>query len=61
MTNEQIREKLATCKIAENAINKQMSAENYKIKEAKKKIKKLAIQVSKNMKYRNSLIDKLKK
>lgn len=61
MTNDQIRERLALCKQAENKINKEMSFLNYTIKECQKKKKKLAIQVSKNMRYRNQLIDKLKK
>ncbi len=61
MTNEQIREKLALCKQSENAINKELSRLEWTIKDAKKKKAKLAIQVSKNMRYRNSLINKLKR
>ena len=60
MTNEKIRERLEECRKAENKLNKEMSRLSYEIKVAYKKKMKLAIRVSKNMKYRNSLINQLK-
>jgi hypothetical protein len=59
MTKEQIRERLILCHQAEDAINKDMGNLNKIIKDAEKKKIKLAKQVSKNMLYRNKLIQKL--
>lgn len=60
MTTEQIRERLLLCHQSENEINRQIGKIDCQIKEAHKKKKKLALQVSKNMRYRNSLILKIK-
>ncbi len=59
MTTEQIRERLLLCHQAENSINKELSRLDKVIKDANKKKTALAKRVSKNMKYRNSLIAKL--
>lgn len=59
MTIEQIRERLILCHQAENEINRKMSVLQATIKHSEKEKKKLALQVSKNMRYRNSLINKL--
>lgn len=61
MTTEEIRERLRDCKVAENAINTQLTGLDKTIKDCQKQKKKLAMLVSKNMKYRNSLIEKLNK
>lgn len=59
MTKEQIRERLILCHQSEDAINKQIGHLDKTIKDAEKKKVKLAKQVSKNMLYRNKLINKL--
>lgn len=60
MTQDQIRKRLTDCHDAENKMNKEMSDLYWQIKTAIKRREKLFKQVSKNMKYRNSLINKLK-
>lgn len=59
MNKKQIREKLSELKQAENALNKEGSRLNFIIKDAERKKKKVAKQVSANMRYRNRLINKL--
>jgi hypothetical protein len=59
MTKEQIRERLAKCHKEELSLNKQMGAIGKHIGFLERRKAKLAKLVSKNMKYRNSLIAKL--
>lgn len=54
-----IRNKLKNLHEQENELNKQMGKLNGQIKALQKKKDKLAKQVSNNMRYRNSLINKL--
>lgn len=60
MTTEQIRERLLLCHQAEDEINKRMGRIDAQIKGLNKDKAKLAKQVSSNMRYRNTLILKLK-
>lgn len=59
-SNDQIRERLAKCKLTEKHFNAELSYWDKLIKTANKKKKKIAKQISKNMLYRNNLINKLK-
>lgn len=59
MTKEQMKERLSNCHLAENSLNKQMGKLDYTIKESQRQKKKLAVKISKNMKYRNGLIERL--
>jgi len=60
MTNEQIRERLQALHKAENELNKELSTHHKEIMWRLKKKEVLTKQISKNMKYRNYLINKLK-
>ena len=59
MTKEKIRERLKICHEQEDELNKQMGKLNATICTCRRKIKKLAKNVSKNMLYRNKLIGEL--
>lgn len=59
MTTEQIRKKLLDLHIRENELNRKISKADNTIKGCRKEIEKLAKKVSKNMRYRNILINKL--
>lgn len=59
LTTELIRERLKKCHADENAMNKELSKLDWTIKDCNKKKIKLAAKISKNMKYRNLLINKL--
>jgi len=61
MTQEQIREKLFNCHKTENDYNREMAKLDLQIKSIEKRKAALARKVSKNMRYRNSLIEKLLK
>jgi len=59
MTPEQIKSLLAKCHINEDNLNKEMSDNNKKILLLRKRNGKIAVMVSKNMKFRNQLIQML--
>jgi hypothetical protein len=59
MTTEQIRGKLKLLHEAENEINKKIAKADVIIKGLIKEKATLGLRVSKNMKYRNKLINKL--
>lgn len=59
LSNDQIRERIALCKENEKHLNNQLASCDKTIKEAKKRKQKLVKQVSKNMLYRNRLIEKI--
>lgn len=59
ITTEQIREKLKILHKHENEFNRKIAKADQTIKGCQKEIKKLAKQVSKNMLYRNKLINQL--
>lgn len=59
MTTEQIREKLLQLHIQENDLNRNIARLDCEIKGRRKLIATLAKKVSKNMKYRNDLINRL--
>lgn len=59
MTTEQIRSKLKILHDQENELNRKMAAADNKIKGLRKEISKHAKMVSKNMLYRNKLINQL--
>ncbi len=59
MTTEQIREKLLVLHKKEDELNRKIAKADNTIKGCRKEKEKWAKQVSKNMKYRNSLINKL--
>lgn len=59
MTTQQIRQRLLLCHQSENELNREIGKLDNTIKDARKKKIKLAKAVSKNMRYRNSLILKL--
>ena len=54
-------EKILQSHIQEDEYNKEIGLIDKQIKQLSKKKKSLAIKISKNMKHRNILIDKLKK
>lgn len=60
MTQQQIREKLSSCHKTENGYNKEMAKLDLQIKGIIKRKISLARKISKNMRYRNSLIERLK-
>lgn len=60
MTTEQIRERLLLLHKEEDELNKKMGSIDAQIKGLNKDKAKLAKQVSSNMRYRNTLISKLK-
>lgn len=60
MTTEQIRERLLLLHKAEDELNRKIGSIDAQIKGLTKDKAKLAKQVSSNMRYRNTLISKLK-
>lgn len=60
MTQEQIREKLSSCHKTENGYNREMAKLDLQVKAIEKRKIVLARKISKNMRYRNRLIEKLK-
>jgi len=59
MTQEQIKNKLLQLHRKENEMNKVLSNLDKQMKDAQKKKNKVAKMISSNMKYRNTLINKL--
>lgn len=59
MTKEQIKQRLTECHESENILNKELTRLDWTIKQTIKKKLKIAKKVSKNMKYRNVLINQL--
>ena len=59
MSTEQLKEKLLQLHRQENVMNKEMSKIDRQIFDLEKKKTKISKMVSSNMKYRNTLINKL--
>lgn len=59
MNTEQLKEKLLQLHRQENVMNKEMSKIDRQIFDLEKKKTKISKMVSSNMKYRNTLINKL--
>lgn len=59
MTTEQVKEKLLTLHVKEDSMNKEMSVCDKQIRQLILKKTRLAKKISRNMKFRNLLINKL--
>lgn len=59
MTTEQVKEKLLTLHVKEDSMNKEMSECDKQIRQLILKKTRLAKKISRNMKFRNLLINKL--